>query len=89
MNATASSSPFRGGEEVVLIGGSHQEPVCALRAKPYGTPGVFLSVRQDPKWADITERNGAVKSHPLQWLGHASLPTTVRGPNSASQVQLT
>jgi hypothetical protein len=51
---------FREGDEVVLAEGSHQ-----------GTPGVFLRLRPDPNWADIRERNGAIRSHPIVWLAHA------------------
>jgi hypothetical protein len=51
---------FHEGEEVVLAEGSYQ-----------GTPGIFLRLRQDPKWADITERDGTVRSHPVEWLAHA------------------
>ena len=51
---------FIEGEEVVLAKGTYT-----------GTPGVFLRHRQDAKWADITERNGTVRSHPLEWLAHA------------------
>jgi hypothetical protein len=52
---------FREGEEVVLADGTYQ-----------GTPGVFLRLRKDVKWADITERNGSVRSHPLAWLAHSA-----------------
>jgi hypothetical protein len=52
---------FRTGDEVVLVSGSYQ-----------GTPGVFLRLRQDPKWADIEERNGKIRSHPVEWLAHAA-----------------
>jgi hypothetical protein len=53
---------FSEGDEVVLARG------------PYtGTPGVFLRSRGDIKWADITERSGVVKSHPLEWLAHAAI----------------
>jgi hypothetical protein len=49
---------FRAGDEVVLIKG------------PYvGTPGVFLRLKEDASWVDITERNGVVRSHPRAWLG--------------------
>lgn len=37
-----------------------------------GTPGVFLRLRPDIKWADITERDGAIRSHPVEWLAHAA-----------------
>lgn len=51
---------FHEGDEVVLAEGSYQ-----------GTPGVFLRLRQDPKWADILERDGSVRSHPMAWLARA------------------
>jgi hypothetical protein len=51
---------FRAGDEVVLARGSNE-----------GTLGVFLALKQDPNWADITERNGAVRSHPMVWLAHS------------------
>jgi len=55
---------FHEGDEVVLALGSNQ-----------GTLGVFLRLRADPEWADITERNGTVRSHPLVWLAHAVKPS--------------
>jgi hypothetical protein len=51
---------FKEGDEVVLALGSHQ-----------GTCGVFLRIRESGDWADITERNGQVRHHPLAWLAHA------------------
>jgi hypothetical protein len=57
---------FREGDEVVLAEGSYQ-----------GTPGVFLRLREDANWADITERDGNIRSHPLAWLAHSS---ATRGP---------
>ena len=52
--------PFVKGDEVVLVDGTYP-----------GTLGVFLALREDPKWADITERNGAVRNHPVAWMAHA------------------
>lgn len=53
---------FVEGDEVVLARG------------PYtGTPGVFLRCRADAKWADITERNGTVRRHPVEWLAYAAI----------------
>jgi hypothetical protein len=52
---------FRQGDEVVLAEGTYQ-----------GTPGVFLRLREDVNWADITERNGSIRSHPVAWLAHSS-----------------
>lgn len=66
MISTQPAGPtFREGDEVVLANGTYQ-----------GTLGVFLRLREDVNWADITERNGAVRSHPVIWLAHsaASIP---------------
>ena len=60
MNTTVVDRVFREGEEVVLAEGTYQ-----------GTPGVFLRLRADARWADIRERNGSVRSHPVEWLAHA------------------
>jgi hypothetical protein len=51
---------FHEGDEVVLVEGTYQ-----------GTLGVFVRLRHDVGWADITERNGTVRSHPVVWIGHA------------------
>jgi hypothetical protein len=51
---------FGEGEEVVLVAGTYE-----------GTQGVFLRLRADVRWADITERNGRIRSHPVAWLAHA------------------
>jgi hypothetical protein len=59
-SARITGSTFREGDEVVLADGTYQ-----------GTPGVFLRLREDARWADITERNGAVRSHPVIWLAHS------------------
>ena len=55
-----TKSVFREGDEVVLTDGTYQ-----------GTLGVFLRLRKDVNWADIAERNGSVRSHPVVWMGHA------------------
>lgn len=52
--------PFHEGDAVVLAEGTYR-----------GTPGVFLRLRADPNWADIKERNGIVREHPVAWLAHA------------------
>jgi hypothetical protein len=57
---------FLAGDEVVLAEGTYQ-----------GTPGVFLRLKEDINWADITERNGSIRSHPVAWLAHS---TAIRGP---------
>ena len=58
---------FREGDEVVLAKGTYP-----------GTPGVFLRLREDVNWADITERNGSIRSHPVAWLAHST--GAIRGP---------
>jgi hypothetical protein len=72
MMAHTESAPhtFHKGDEVVLVEGTYQ-----------GTLGVFVRLRDDVAWADITERNGAVRSHPVAWIGHA-----VEGPRSSVSV---
>ena len=59
-NNGPANTIFREGDEVVLAGGPYQ-----------GTLGVFLRLGKDAKWADITERNGRLWSHPVAWLAHA------------------
>ena len=54
------AATFHEGDEVMLVEGTYQ-----------GTLGVFVRLRDDVGWADITERNGEVRSHPVAWLGHA------------------
>jgi len=61
MMSTLAGHTFREGDEVVLSQGSYQ-----------GTLGVFLRLREDVHWADITERNGAIRSHPVVWLAHSA-----------------
>ena len=62
MMSTGSAAPaFREGDEVVLANGTYQ-----------GTLGVFLRPREDVKWADITERDGSIRSHPVEWLAHTA-----------------
>lgn len=61
MIGTTTARPvFREGDEVVLAEGTYQ-----------GTLGVFLRLRKDRNWADVTERNGSVRSHPVAWLAVA------------------
>ncbi len=53
--------PFHEGDEVVLVEGTYQ-----------GTLGVFVRLKKDVAWADIAERNGAIRSHPVVWLGRVA-----------------
>jgi hypothetical protein len=57
---------FREGDEVVLAEGTYQ-----------GTVGVFVRFRKDVHWADITERDGSIRSHPVAWLDHST--SAIRG----------
>lgn len=63
MKSSYAGPVFLAGEEVMLAMGSYQ-----------GTPGIFLNLKEDPNWADIQERNGSVRKHPLAWLVHSPLP---------------
>ena len=35
-----------------------------------GTLGVFLHLTEDVNWAEIRERNGSIRRHPVAWLAH-------------------
>ncbi len=54
------TTEFKEGDNVVLAEGTYQ-----------GTPGVFIRLRQDVNWADIRERSGVVRYHPVAWLQHS------------------
>lgn len=58
---TSVRAAFDEGDEVVLAEGSYQ-----------GTLGVFIRLKGDVNWADITERNGSIRSHPVAWLAHSA-----------------
>lgn len=58
---TPALPAFHEGDEVVLALGTYQ-----------GTQGIFLHLRKDTAWADITQRDGSVRSHPVAWLAHAA-----------------
>jgi len=62
----AVSPAFREGDEAVLAEGTYQ-----------GATGVFLKLKVDANWADIQERNGDVRSHPVAWMARngAGLPS--------------
>ena len=69
MSEQPAGSTFREGDEVVLAKGSYQ-----------GTLGIFLRLKDDTRWADIRERNGAIRSHPVMWLAHSAI--TIPEPTS-------
>lgn len=71
MTNTGRVNPvFHEGDEVVLVEGTYQ-----------GTLGVFVRLTDDVGWADIKERNGAVRRHPVAWLG----PSVEGGRSSTSK----
>ena len=56
--AEAIDNPkFHPGDHVVLAEGPHKY-----------TRGTFLNLKEDVEWAAIRELNGAVNSHPVEWL---------------------
>jgi transcription antitermination factor NusG len=57
------TTEFKEGDSVVLAEGTYQ-----------GTPGVFIRLRQDINWAEILERSGAMRCHPVVWLQPADPP---------------
>jgi hypothetical protein len=71
----ATDRTFQAGDKVFLGEGPNQ-----------GTPGVFLELLEDVKWADITERNGKVLRHPVTWLRHGDFVPS-RSPERSSESQ--
>jgi hypothetical protein len=61
MNTGTAGPIFCEGDEVVVAHGCYP-----------GTLGVFLRLKEDANWADIRERNGDVRSHPVIWLAHSA-----------------
>jgi hypothetical protein len=56
--AEATDNPkFHAGNEVVLTKGPNKY-----------VRGVFLTLKDDVKWAAIEESTGAVTSHPVEWM---------------------
>jgi len=64
MSNRPADATFHEGDKVVLAQGSYQ-----------GTLGVFLRLKEDTNWADITEAGGNVRSHPVRWLAHSAVIT--------------
>jgi hypothetical protein len=62
INNGTDGAVFREGDEVVLAQGSYQ-----------GTLGVFVRLGKDVNWAEIKERNGSVRNHPVAWLAHSPI----------------
>lgn len=54
---------FSEGEEVVLTENNYLDS--------QGSRAVFLRLREDSNWADITTRTGSVHSYPVVWLARA------------------
>lgn len=54
---------FQTGDRVVLAEGPYQ-----------GTPGFFIALKEDTKWAEIRERNDIIRSHPVRWLQRPNQP---------------
>ena len=57
LSNTPAGTVFHEGDQVVLAEGTYQ-----------GHLGVFVGLKDDVKWADITEPDGSVRSHPVAWL---------------------
>jgi hypothetical protein len=56
--ANAVNNPkFHPSDEVVLAEGPHKY-----------VRGIFLRLKDDVEWAEIQEPNGAISSHPVEWM---------------------
>jgi hypothetical protein len=73
LSTKPAEGPFREGDEVVLAHGSYQ-----------GTLGVFIGLRPDVNWADVTESNGRVRCHPVAWLALSNAAPRLVPTQSAS-----
>ena len=40
-----------------------------------GTTGIFIALRADCAWADITEPNGNIRRHPVAWMSYTAGPS--------------
>ncbi len=67
VTAPAGAGVFQEGEEVVLTDGPYKSNL-----------GVFVRLKEDPNWADITGRDGKVSSHPVEWLARSNSATPGR-----------
>lgn len=63
MNVRPATQVFNTGDEVVVTRGTYQSSE--------GSHGVFLRLREDANWADVTARDGTISSHPVEWLAHS------------------
>jgi hypothetical protein len=69
--ADAINNPkFHPGEAVVLAEGPHKY-----------VHGIFLGLQEDVEWGAVQESNGAVNSHPVEWM------RSNQGPGSALSSQ--
>jgi len=69
--ADAINNPrFHSGDDVVLSEGPHKY-----------VHGTFLRLKEDVEWAAIKEANGAISSHPVEWM------STYTGPFSYSSAE--
>lgn len=67
--ARPASQVFQSGDEVVLTKGTFQSSE--------DSHGVFLRLREDANWADVSAPDGTIGSHPVEWLAHST--AAVRG----------
>lgn len=61
MTPRPADPAFHEGDEVTLAKGTYQ-----------GTLGIFVRLTEDVNWAQITERNGKIRIHPVAWLAHST-----------------
>jgi len=46
--------------------------LCWPRAHTRALRVFFVGLTKDANWADIEERSGSVRSHPVAWLDHSN-----------------
>ena len=52
-----NSPKFHAGDQIFLAEGPHKY-----------VRGIFMRLKDDVEWAAIKETNGAVSSHPVEWM---------------------
>jgi hypothetical protein len=70
-----TTTEFHEGDAVRLSLGTYQ-----------GSRGVFLRLRDDIRWAEIRETDGAVRSHPVAWVILAVPETAIVGKDKTLSV---
>jgi len=62
-----------------------EEPWALVEGTYQGTRRVFLLSRRCIRWTDIEETSGVIRSHPSQWLQHATGPDQAKATGLSNE----